>query len=77
MDTIDPRLDKIRQCLDDTTARMHPGDYADALANIVHHALHEAERLARHTGDSLPLLGIVAEITTLASLHVPASARFN
>lgn len=77
MTTIDPRLDKIRQCLDDITTQMHPGDYADALANIVHHALHEAERLARHTGDNLPLLGIVTEITTLASFHVPAASHLN
>lgn len=64
------------RCLDDTTAQMHPGDYADALANIVHHALHEAERRSI-PGGNLSLLGIVAEITTLTSLHMLGSSRLN
>lgn len=77
MKTIDPRLDKIRQCLDDATPQMHPGDYADTLANIVHYALQEAERLARHTGNNRPLLGIIGEITTIASLHLPDTTSLN
>ena len=52
---IKPKVEDIRDYLDQITDRMHPGDYIDTLSMIVHYACREAIRLARELDSDQPL----------------------
>lgn len=77
MKPIKTDIDRILGVLEDIKPEMHPGDYSGMLANIVHYALTEAERISRHLGNNDPLIESLREMETVASTLVPRNPNLH
>ena len=70
MKNIRTNTEKMREVLEDVTPEMPPGDYSDALANLVHYTFVEAERIGRVLNNNSAMVGIVRELEAISTLQI-------